>query len=190
MRDDYPYSPSVEDRIVAQLGDVFSPYTCEVFKSTSETDIEHIVARSEAHDSGLCIADATTRRRFSEDLDNVTLAAPALNRHDKGGKDAAEWMPDESQCWFAQAVVDVRREYGLTIDQREADALEQVLSGCASTAISCTLPTRPEPEPDHPPVRAFARCSGMHASGWKRGVNSNGGTYRASWDAAERETYR
>ena len=63
--DDYPYSPSVEDRIVAQLGDVFSPYTCELFKSTAQTDIEHIVARSEAHDSGLCSAHAPTRRRLS-----------------------------------------------------------------------------------------------------------------------------
>ena len=187
--DDYPYSRSVEDRIVAQLGDVFSPYTCELFDSTAETDIEHVVARSEAHDSGLCSADAATRRRFSEDLDNLTLAAPALNRHEKSGNDAAEWMPDENRCWFAQTVLDVRREYGLTIDQREADALERVLSGCSSTAISCTLPTEPEPEPDHPPVRAFARCADMHAAGWNRGVNQNGGTYRASWDAAERETY-
>ena len=61
---DYPYLPSVEDRIVEQLGDVFSPYTCELFESIAETGIEHIVARSEAHDSGLGSADAATRRRF------------------------------------------------------------------------------------------------------------------------------
>ena len=41
-------------------------------------------------------------------------------------------MPDENQCWFAQSILDVRREYNLTIDQREADALKQVLSGCSS----------------------------------------------------------
>ena len=187
--DDYAYSPSVEDRIVAQLGGVFSPYTCEVFDSTTETDIEHIIARSEAHDSGLCSADAAMRRRFSEDLDNLTLAAPTLNRQVKSGNDAAEWMPDENRCWFAQTVVDVRREYGMTIDQQEADALERVLSNCSSAAISCVRPTEPEPEPDHPPVRAFSRCSDMRTAGWTRGVNRNGGTYRASWDAAERNTY-
>lgn len=38
-------------------------------------------------------------------------------------------MPDENRCWFAETVVDVRREYGLTTDRREADALERVLSG-------------------------------------------------------------
>ena len=38
---------------------------------TNETDIEHIVARSEAHDSGLCVADEATRRRFATDLLNL-----------------------------------------------------------------------------------------------------------------------
>ena len=188
--DDYPYSPAVEQEIVEQLGGVFSPYTCEVFDSTAETDIEHIVARSEAHDSGLCAADPATRRRFSEDLLNLTLAAPALNRHGKSGYDDAEWIPDENACWFAQTVVDVRRKYGLTIDEREAEALDRLLATCSSTAISCVLSPMPEPEPDHPPVRAFPRCSEMHAAGWTRGVNRDGGTYRPSWDAAERETYR
>ena len=79
--DDYPYSQSVEDQIIAQLGGtIYSPYTCETFDSKRETDIEHIVARSEAHDSGLCAADAATRRRFAGDLLNLTLAAPGLNR--------------------------------------------------------------------------------------------------------------
>ena len=50
--DDYRYPQSVEDRIVAQLGGVYGPYTGRWFASDSETDIEHIVARSEAHDSG------------------------------------------------------------------------------------------------------------------------------------------
>ena len=52
--DDYPYSPSVEPRIVEELGGVYGPYTGTWFESIRETDIEHIVARSEAHDSGLC----------------------------------------------------------------------------------------------------------------------------------------
>ena len=55
--DDYRYSQSVEPRIVASMGGtVYGPYTGRVFSSTRETDIEHIVARSEAHDSGLCAA--------------------------------------------------------------------------------------------------------------------------------------
>ena len=136
--DDYSYPQSVEDGIVRALGGIFSPYTCESFDSDTETDIEHIIARSEAHDSGLCSADNATRQEFARDPDNLTLASPTLNRQDKSGKDAAEWMPDQNRCWFAQTVVDVRLRYGLTIDQAEADALDAVLADCSSFAISCT----------------------------------------------------
>ena len=74
--DDYRYSQSVEPRIVASMGGtVYGPYTGRVFSSTRETDIEHIVARSEAHDSGLCAANPETRNRFASDLLNLTLAA-------------------------------------------------------------------------------------------------------------------
>ena len=65
--DDYRYPQSVEDRIVAELGGVYGPYTGRWFASQSDTDIEHMVARSEAHDSGLCAADLATRRRFATD---------------------------------------------------------------------------------------------------------------------------
>ena len=111
-------------------GGIFSPYTGEQFATIKNTDIEHIVARSEAHDSGLCAADAATRKAFSRDLLNLTLASPSLNRWEKGAKDAAEWTPDQSLCWFAETVVEVRQAYELTIDSRERDALEVILAEC------------------------------------------------------------
>ena len=96
-----------------------------------------------SHDSGLCAADAATRARFARDLRNLTLASPSVNRHQKSGKDAGEWVPDRNRCWFAGRVVQVRRAYGLTIDRREAAALERILSGCGSTALEpivCSVP--------------------------------------------------
>ena len=134
--DDYPYSQSVEQLIVGDMGGIiYGPYTGTWFASTSETDIEHIVARSEAHDSGLCAADAATRRRFASDILNLTLASPSVNRSQKSGKDAAEWLPDLNRCWFASRVVEVRLKYALTVDERERDAIEGILSGCSSTAM-------------------------------------------------------
>ena len=131
--DDYRYSQSVELRIVAQLGDIiYGPYTGRYFASTGETDIEHIVARSEAHDSGLCAASPAARRQFASDLRNLTLAGPRVNRHQKRAHDAAEWLPDMNRCWYAARIVEVRRAYELTIDRREAAALEAVLQGCDS----------------------------------------------------------
>ena len=142
-RDDYPYPQSVEEQIVAGMGGIiYGPYTGNRFDSTFDTDIEHIVALSEAHDSGLCAADAETRRRFASDIVNLTLASPAVNRG-KGGNDAAEWLPDLNRCWFASRVVEVRQKYGLTIDQRERDVLESILSGCTSTEMVLLSPRKP-----------------------------------------------
>ena len=136
--DEYAYPQAVEDDIIQRLGGLFSPYTNEMFDSKGDTDIEHVVARSEAHDSGLCRSDAATRRAFSRDLLNLTLASPRVNRTQKGAKDAAEWQPTANQCWFAQTVVDVRLAYRLTIDRREAAALDRILAGCSSTEMMTT----------------------------------------------------
>ena len=75
---------------------------------------------------------------------NLTLASPEVNRFEKSGKDAAEWVPDRNRCWFAGRVVGVRGAYGLTIDRREAAALERILAGCESTALEpvvCAAPS-------------------------------------------------
>ena len=80
-------------------------------------------------------AGAGMRRRFASDLLNLTLAGPDVDRNRKKHHDAAQWMPSMNRCWFAVRVVEVRRRYALTVDAREADALERVLSACASTEM-------------------------------------------------------
>lgn len=126
----YSYSQSLEADIVTEYGGVYSPYTGEWFDSMRDTDIEHIVARSEAHDSGLCSATREVRGQFAEDLLNLTLADPGTNRDRKSAKDAGEWLPDLNQCWFVNRVIRVKQKYGLTIDTRERDAMFSVLQTC------------------------------------------------------------
>ena len=125
-------------------GIIYGPYTGTWFDSTSQTDIEHIVARSEAHDSGLRAVDAATKRRFSSDLLNLTLASPAVNRSQKSAKDAAEWLPGLNQCWFANRVVEVRQRYELTVDQRERNVLEGVLQAARRPGWWCGKAVRPQ----------------------------------------------
>ena len=130
-RDDYPYPQSVEP-LIAERDGMTSKYSGTTFRSLKESDIEHVVSLSEAHDSGLCAASAAVRRQFARDLDNLALAAPRLNRHQKRGFDAAEWLPPLNRCWYAKTIIAVRQEYRLTIDLREAVALEAVLATCGS----------------------------------------------------------
>lgn len=154
--DDYSYSQSVEPRIVAQQGNrIYGPYTGAYFASIRETDIEHIVARSEAHDSGLCAADSAARRAFANDLLNLTLASPSVNRHQKVDKDVAQWLPAMNQCWYVNQVVQVKRKYNLTMDRAEAAAAERVLAGCNSTAMQFTDPgSASAPPPTATPLPA------------------------------------
>ena len=142
--DDYHYSPSIEPRIVDAQGGIYGPYTDTWFDSIRDTDIEHIVARSEAHDSGLCAVDADTKDEFASDLLNLTLASPSVNRHQKVNKDVAEWLPHLNACWYVDRIIQVRLEYGLTIDQAEADAIDTVLAGCDSTEMVVLAPTTSE----------------------------------------------
>ena len=150
-RSAYPYPRSVERRIVASMrGSVYGPYTGRHYLSMRDTDVDHVVALSEAHDSGLCAAGPTERRRFASDPLNLALAAPAVNRcgaRGKCGSDAAEWQPTMNACWFAARVVAVKRKYRLSVDRREAAALERILAVCDSTAMIVTAPGDPAATP-------------------------------------------
>ena len=125
---DYPYSQSLEYAIAKRMGGIRCRYTGTVYGSLRQTHIEHVVALSEAHDSGLCAADAATKRRFANDLLNLTLSDPLVNSR-KGAKDAGEWMPRIDPRRFAETVIQVKLKYGLSIDRRERAALEKALDG-------------------------------------------------------------
>ena len=169
--DDYRYRQSVEERVVDEFGGVYGPCTGRWFASTSDTNIKHVVARSAAHDSGPCAADLATRRRFATDLLNLTLAGPQVNRYEKVDRDAAEWLRAQSRCWFVARVIAVRQHYGLTIDRRQAEALDQVLAGCTSTELITFGVARfhLRPQPAFPGRSPRGTTTGTAASvAWKR----------------------
>ncbi len=130
-----PFGSDVESRISAQQGGLFSPYSMRCFTSERDVDIEHIVAASEAHDSGMCAHSRDKQTEFASDFLNLTHAAPALNRYEKSAKDAAEWLPEHNQCWYVYRIIEVKRKYGLSVDAKEAKALRSVLRSCKSTKM-------------------------------------------------------
>ena len=152
-RGHYPYPQSVELDIIEALGSVYGPYTGACFSDRRETDIEHIVAVSEAHDSGLCAASPATKNAFARDLLNLTLASPRVNRTLKSAKDVAEWTPVKNECWFARRTIDVRRKYSLTIDRREAEVVAALLSRCQSTELVVVPCAASQSTTGTPPLR-------------------------------------
>ena len=134
--DDYRHPDALAVDIIAGYDErIYAPYTGIYYEDYLEVSVDHIVAKTEVHDSGGCTWGRTQRRAFARDLENLTLASPRLDRGVKAENDAAEWLPDFNQCWFAGAVVAVRRKYELTVDEAERDALEALLSECESTEM-------------------------------------------------------
>ena len=133
---------SLEDEIIESLpksgGQVYTPYTCKLFDiradGTADTDIEHIVALAEAYDSGLAESQFRT---FAGDLDNLTIADPAVNRDQKSDRDAGEWRPPRNSGWFATRVVAVKHKYALSVNPSERDALQSMLASDPNRQVSC-----------------------------------------------------
>ena len=172
----------LEDDIIAALpatmkknGQVYTPYSCIAFDITSTgtaaTDIEHIVALAEAHDSG--IAD-DHRRDIASDLDNLTIADPTVNRSEKSDRDAAEWMPARHGAWFAARVIAVKREYELSVDPAERDALEILLAG-SEAELNCVGSAS---VPGAPPGLKAAAGNGSITLSWTAAADGGSGILR------------
>ena len=125
------------------VGVFVSPYDAQIH-AYEDVDLEHRVARHQAHVSGLCKRPKAERRRFAKDPLNITWATPRMNRVEKGDKDAAGWLPPKNRCHFAALVAQVKCLWGLSVDEAEAEALEGVLSGCARVKFQCVEGTPKE----------------------------------------------
>ena len=126
----YP-SMELKHRLLA-FQPLISPYTGRVFGSLHAADLEHIVARAEAHDSGACGWGPARRHAFVRDPLNQTFASPAVNRWQKRSDDVAEWRPElvGSWCWMANRVIHTKVKYRLTADSLEVAALKEMLATC------------------------------------------------------------
>ena len=145
-RDDYGSGYTrLEDDIIAALpatmkknGQVYTPYSCIAFDITSTgtaaTDIEHIVALAEAHDSGIADDQAPGHRKRPRQPDDRRPDGEPVG--EESDRDAAEWMPARHGAWFAARVIAVKREYELSIDPAERDALEMLLAR-SEAELSC-----------------------------------------------------
>lgn len=141
--DDYHYDQGLEEDLIRSLGGIWSPYRDECYErgpnQRAVTHIEHIVARREAHISGMCLRSIAERTHLASDHLNLTLASARDNRY-KSDKDASKWPLEKdgykNTCWFAAQVVKVKHAYGLSVDPGERGALERLLEDCRSVGMT------------------------------------------------------
>ncbi|MCY3542140.1 MAG: DUF1524 domain-containing protein [Gammaproteobacteria bacterium] len=142
---DFNHVPKLDVFKAEELDGIFAAYEDSCYNEYTDVDIEHLVAKREAHDSGMCNADIQTKVNFANDLENVALASPTVNRG-KSTKDPADWLPDNNRCWYVWQWLHIKRKYDMTIDQAEKNAIQSVLQNCTVNDLvldvddTCPLP--------------------------------------------------
>jgi hypothetical protein len=115
-------------------GLLLDPYSGKVitFSSTKSTiDIDHVVALSNAWQTGAAYFDKTKLQQIANDPLNLLAVDFSLNRQ-KGDGDAATWLPPlkSYRCDYVARQIAVKAKYGLWVTQPEKGAIIKLLEKC------------------------------------------------------------
>ena len=121
-------------------GLLLDPFSGKVitFSSTkSNIDIDHVVALSNAWQTGAAYFDKTKRQQIANDPLNLLAVDFSLNRQ-KGDGDAATWLPPlkSYRCDYVARQIAVKAKYGLWVTQPEKGAIIKLLEKCEGQKIS------------------------------------------------------
>ena len=123
---------------VVQTGALVDPYTGTtidfVRASCPDHDgcvqIDHVVARMDAWETGADTWTAAQRKTFANDPLELLAVSSTANQQ-KGDGDAATWLPDKSfRCEYVSIQTQVKAKYGLWMTQAEHNTIQQILRGC------------------------------------------------------------
>ena len=160
------------------------PYTGKIInfmrgKDTSEqVQIDHVVALSDAWQSGAQEISAQERLQLANDPENL-LAVDGPANQQKSDSDAATWLPANAsfRCSYVARQIRVKAKYHLWVKPAEKEAMINVLTPCAGAAEA----PAPKPVPDTPapvvpadappaqnpaPSLTFQTCDDARAAGY------------------------
>ena len=117
----------------ATAGTWYSPYDGQTWSAASDVDIDHVVPLKNAWVSGAWAWTAVKREQLANDLSDPQLLAVTDNvNQGKGDSSPDEWKPPLRSFWctYAEAWVQVKHVWALTITSAEKDALAGMLKDC------------------------------------------------------------
>ena len=126
-------------------GDWYSAYDGLTWDTPGDLDIDHVVALSEAFQSGAHAWDVQRRTNYANDLtDPRTLAAVTDNVNaSKGDRDPTSWLPSNAAatCDYIGAWISIKVRWNLTIDPAEHATLSNILNEqCSGMVIDSISP--------------------------------------------------
>jgi hypothetical protein len=122
--------------IAGQLLDPFSGKVITFSTTKVVIDIDHVVALSNAWQTGAAYFDKNKRSQIANDPLNLLAVDSKLNRQ-KGDGDAATWLPPSKafRCEYVARQVAVKAKYGLWVTQPEKVAIDKILSTCVGQKL-------------------------------------------------------
>lgn len=126
-------------------GTLLNPYSGDTIQAATpdtlakEIQIEHMVARKDACNTGACTPswDDEKRTAFANDPLNLTAVSSKDNQA-KSDSNAAEWLPPDKsyRCTYISRQIAVKAKYGLWVTQPEHDAMSRVLDSCPGFPVA------------------------------------------------------
>jgi len=122
---------------VVESGKLIDPYSgitinfVKGVKSSMEVQIDHVVALSNAWQTGAFKFALEKRTQFANDPDNLLAVQGRLNSQ-KGDGDAATWLPPlkSYRCTYVSKQISVKAKYGLWVTAPEKAAMKNILAKC------------------------------------------------------------
>ena len=177
--------------IAGDLNDKYKGETYAFDRDPNNIDVDHIIARSNAWQTGAAKFDEDTLKEFGNDPLNLLAVSSSLNRQ-KGDGDAATWLPPAKsyRCEYVARQIAIKHKYDLWVVKAEKSAMKRVLSTCSNRPAFTKDVAWPEPgEGDN--VKTAEDASKKKASSSKKpsskrksssgsGANSAGSSSRSS----------
>jgi Protein of unknown function (DUF1524) len=118
------------------LADPYSGKNIDFVFGASLVDIDHVVALSNAWQTGAFQFTDEIRLQFANDPLNLLAVSASLNRQ-KGDGDAATWLPPTKsyRCQYVARQIAVKKKYGLWVTKPEKVAISALLVKCPKEEI-------------------------------------------------------
>ena len=120
---------------IVEIGVLADPFSGEIInfqrgvRTSALVQIDHVVALSNAWQTGIFKSDLATRKSFANDPLNLLAVKGSLNSQKRDG-DAATWLPPNKpfRCDYVSRQVEVKVKYNLWLTRAEKEAILRILS--------------------------------------------------------------